>query len=357
MDVCCEATIKHFQKLLLLKKYRYKDIFPIPRKKNKLETEKKKKKKFLKFWKFYIIFFSTNPVGTIKKIEKKMNFYFIARNQNKEHGNPLGNLPYFKFLFTNMIQNEKKYLPRANYMKYQNDINTKMRTSLIDWLIDVHLKFKLTPKTLFLSVNILDRFLSSKKIIRQKLQLLGVTTLLIASKYEEIYAPETRDFVYISDNIYSQDDIFKMESLICTALKFEFSYPSILAFLAHFLKHLHPQKEIIFMSNYFMELTLFDISILQYSFSLVAAATVICAKKIVDHLPKQLHFFLDQLGMGKGKEKKETREKCISLIKSLVILAQNQKQKIGAIKRKYATKKFGEVSDSRFAIRFWIKDR
>lgn len=86
-----------------------------------------------------------------------------------------------------------------------------MRAILIDWLIEVHLKFKLLPETLFLTVNLIDRFLEKAIIQRTKLQLVGVTSMLIASKYEEIYAPEVRDFVYITDKAYSKEEILKME--------------------------------------------------------------------------------------------------------------------------------------------------
>ena len=65
-----------------------------------------------------------------------------------------------------------------------------MRAILIDWLVEVHLKFKLVPETLYLTVNLIDRYLEKVEVMREKLQLIGVTAMLIASKYEEIYAPE-----------------------------------------------------------------------------------------------------------------------------------------------------------------------
>lgn len=78
------------------------------------------------------------------------------------------------------------------YMARQADINDKMRAILVDWLVEVHLKFKLTPETLFLTTNIIDRFLALHPVTRKHLQLVGVTAMLIASKYEEIWAPEVR---------------------------------------------------------------------------------------------------------------------------------------------------------------------
>jgi hypothetical protein len=75
-------------------------------------------------------------------------------------------------------------------MVKQIDINAKMRSILVDWLIEVHRKFELMPETLFLTINIVDRFLSMKSVSRRELQLVGISSMLIASKYEEIWAPE-----------------------------------------------------------------------------------------------------------------------------------------------------------------------
>ncbi len=93
-------------------------------------------------------------------------------------------------------------------MTRQLDINEKMRAILVDWIIEVHLKFKLLPETLFLTISLIDRYLERVQIKRNNLQLVGVTAMLIASKYEEIYAPEVRDFVYITDNAYTKEEIF-----------------------------------------------------------------------------------------------------------------------------------------------------
>lgn len=82
-----------------------------------------------------------------------------------------------------------------------------MRGILVDWIIEVHLKFKLLPETLFLTVSLIDRYLEMTQIMRTQLQLVAVSAMLIASKYEEIYAPEVRDFVFITDNAYTREEI------------------------------------------------------------------------------------------------------------------------------------------------------
>jgi G2/mitotic-specific cyclin-B, other len=96
-------------------------------------------------------------------------------------------------------------------MESQEDINEKMRAILIDWLVEVHLKFKLVPESLYLTVNLIDRYLEKEQVNRQKLQLVGVTAMLVACKYEEIYPPIVKDFVYITDNAYTKEEILEME--------------------------------------------------------------------------------------------------------------------------------------------------
>ena len=77
-----------------------------------------------------------------------------------------------------------------------------MRAILIDWLVEVHMKFRLVPETLYLCVNIIDRYCSIQEVRRSQLQLVGVTALFLACKYEEIYPPEVRDCVCL---LYTSD--------------------------------------------------------------------------------------------------------------------------------------------------------
>ena len=81
-------------------------------------------------------------------------------------------------------------MPTVGSIKKQTEITGKMRAILVDWLVEVHLTFKLVPETLYLTVWLIDKYLEKEQVTRSALQLLGVTAMLVASKYEEIYAPE-----------------------------------------------------------------------------------------------------------------------------------------------------------------------
>lgn len=79
--------------------------------------------------------------------------------------------------------------PLCTYMSSQTDINERMRAILIDWLIEVHHRLMLMPETLYLTVYIIDQYLSMENVLRKELQLVGVSAMLISCKYEEIWAP------------------------------------------------------------------------------------------------------------------------------------------------------------------------
>merc|ERR1712228_855045 len=124
----------------------------------------------------------------------------------------------------------------SDFMTQQKDVNARMRMVLVDWLIEVHRKFKLLPSTYFLGINLLDRYLSKKQLHRRKLQLCGCTCLWIASKYHEIYAPEMDDFVYISDNAFSTDELTAMEVEVLKALSFELTVPTVMNYAERYSK-------------------------------------------------------------------------------------------------------------------------
>nr|QYW07114.1 cyclin A2-2 [Dimocarpus longan] len=118
----------------------------------------------------------------------------------------------------------------------QHDITKTMRGILVDWLVEVSEEYKLEPDTLYLTVYLIDWFLSQNYIQRQRLQLLGITCMLIASKYEEICAPRVEEFCFITDNTYSRDEVLKMESQVIKFFGFQLFAPTAKTFLRRFLR-------------------------------------------------------------------------------------------------------------------------
>jgi cyclin B len=154
-----------------------------------------------------------------------------------------------------------------------------MRAILVDWLVDVHAKFKLLTETLFLTINLIDRYLSFKQITRAKLQLVGVAALLITTKYEEIYPPNLKDFVYITDNAYTKEEILEMESDILCVLDFNLQQTSPYRFLERYTKVMKCDSVAFYLSQYLLELGLLDSKMAKFLPSEQAAAAVLYAER------------------------------------------------------------------------------
>ena len=104
-----------------------------------------------------------------------------------------------------MLRTEAEHVPSCDCVsnEKQPQLKDRMRQILVSWLIEVHLKFRLLPETLYVTVNLVDRYCEKVEVPRSEYQLLGVTAMLIACKYEEIFVPKIEDFVDITDNTYS----------------------------------------------------------------------------------------------------------------------------------------------------------
>ena len=111
-----------------------------------------------------------------------------------------------------MIQLENQYLVDSDYIqKVQNEVKDTSRGFLVEWIIDVHRKFRLNAETLYVTVSIIDRYLSQVRIKKPQLHILGVAAILIATKYEEIYPPELKDLLAISENKFEKEEVLDLE--------------------------------------------------------------------------------------------------------------------------------------------------
>lgn len=111
---------------------------------------------------------------------------------------------------------------------------------------------------------------------RQKLQLVGVTCMLLASKYEEIYFPEIRDFVYITNNAYNRRQILKMEELALNVLRFNLTVPTTNCFVKRFIKaaNLDSCPKLEPMATYLAERMLQEYDMLAFRPSMIASTAV-----------------------------------------------------------------------------------
>jgi len=202
--------------------------------------------------------------------------YGIAHYDAAERSDPLRCKDYVTDMFQYLYHAETNAHPRP-YMDRQEDINAKMRAILVDWLVEVHMKFRLVPETLYLCVHIIDRYCSIVDVARSKLQLVGVTALFLACKHEEIYPPEVRDCVYITDRAYDRQEVLDMEQTLLRVLDWKISLPTAHPFLDRFLSLTKASPMTRHTATYYLERTLQEHDLLEFRPSLVCASAVILA--------------------------------------------------------------------------------
>ncbi|CAD8047234.1 unnamed protein product [Paramecium primaurelia] len=230
--------------------------------------------------------------------------------------------------------------------QFQTEITEKMRSILLDWLVDVHHKFKLDPETLFMTISIVDRVLELHQIPKSKFQLYGVAALFIASKYEEVYSvPHVRDLVYVCDNAYPKEEILEAEGKIISLLSFDLLTTSPYRMLNIYQETAKLEQKNFMLCRYLIELSLLEYPMIQYSNNVLASAAIYLVHKI-----RRIHpsWSQDQMVSITGLNEIEIR----TCAKEMCNLLQGQdKKQFNSIRKKFSLPKYLEVSKIRIEKR------
>ena len=184
------------------------------------------------------------------------------------------NVEYSQDIYDYLILDEKNanLKIKRNYMENQNEINQVMRSILIDWIIEVHNRFHFKSKTLFQTAYIIDLYLSYENIEKKNFQLLGIGSLLIACKENEIYVPNPQQFIEVTDFAYQKNDLLKMEKKIMYVTKFEILIPTAEEFYSIISKKFNFTERQYELGNYFLDSSLVDYDLLKYQPSTIGVA-------------------------------------------------------------------------------------
>uniref|UniRef100_A0A2N9F4D0 B-like cyclin n=1 Tax=Fagus sylvatica TaxID=28930 RepID=A0A2N9F4D0_FAGSY len=250
-----------------------------------------------------------NELAAVEYIEDIYKFYKLVENESRPH----------------------------DYIDSQPEINESMRAILVDWMIDVHRKFELSPETLYLTINIIDRFLAIKTVPRRELQLVGISAMLMASKYEEIWPPEVNDFVHLSDRAYTHQQILVMEKTILGKLEWTLTVPTPYVFLARFIKASISDKDVENMVYYLAELGVMHYATIMYCSSMIAASAVYAARCTLKKTPA----WNETLKVYTGFSEPQLID-CAKLLVSFQAMA--GKSKLQAVYRKYSNPERGAVA-------------
>jgi len=220
-----------------------------------------------------------------------------------------------------------------------------MRAVLIDWLVEVQIQFKLLQETLFLTVNTIDRFMAAegKSIPRSSLQLVGVAAMFLVSKIEEIYAPSISDFVYITDNAYTESAIRQMELRIIRALRFDLCQPISLNFLRRYSKAGEVDVQQHSLAKFSLEVCLMDCGLAGVPGSLLASASLCLSLLLLDGASTLDTVWSDTLAFYSGYSPAAVLELVPKIASNLANLVKSNK--LLAVKNKYKSSKFLKVAE------------
>ena len=257
---------------------------------------------------------------------------------------------YVNKIYEYMRMMERSQSVKKDYLTGKTGaINPNMRSVLVEWLVEVHQQFELLQETLYLSVAVLDRYLqaAAEKVPRKHLSLVGVTAMFIASKYEEKYATEIGDFVYITDDAYTQSEIRTMEIKMLEVLKFDLGRPLPLHFLTRNSRAGQLDATVHTMATYVMELTLLEYNLAHVLPSEVAAVALAFSLKALDSEDKALSELWSTTLQYYSQYSLEEIASTLKQVATIVLATSRapEKSMLLAIRKKYANKKFGMISE------------
>jgi hypothetical protein len=226
----------------------------------------------------------TKKVAKVEVVEEvEEPIVEVFQDLDKEDvDDPLMVSEYVVEIFEYLKELEIATMANPDYMENQSELEWKMRGILVDWLLEVHTRFRLLPETLFLAVNIIDRFLSAKVVQLDRLQLVGVTAMFIASKYEEVLSPHVQNFRHVADDGFTEDEILSAERFVLAALNYDLSYPNPMNFLRRISKADNYDIQTRTLGKYLLEIGCLDHRFLAHPPSQVAAASMYLARLVLD---------------------------------------------------------------------------
>ncbi|GJJ10520.1 hypothetical protein Clacol_004746 [Clathrus columnatus] len=263
----------------------------------------------------------------------------------EDHDDPYMVSEYVVDIFKYLSQCEEQTLPSSNYMYHQKELCWKHRGVLMDYLIGIHFRFKLTPETLYLMTNIIDRFLSVRVVSLSKLHLVGMASLFIASKFEDIMSPSVSNLALISNGEVKEDELLKAERYILKTLNWGVSlFPQPMNWLRRVSKADGYNQDVRAVAKYFLEIHVVERKLVGVKPSLLAAASIWLGRLILG-----VFGWTPNLAHYSGYS-----EKKIIPIANIMLSYCLRPEKHENFVRKYSTKKYSKVA---VYVHDWITSR
>lgn len=210
----------------------------------------------------------------------------IARQRQEMLANELSRLAsdeYLEDIMQHMSHMENETLPDANLIDMQREIQWYMRPYLIDFLIEAHAAFSLLPETLFLTVNLLDRYCSKRVVYKQHYQLVGCAALLIAAKYgdKKDRVPQIHELNNMCCGLYDAGMFTQMEMHVLNTLEWTIGHPTVDFFSQLIVAEEHDSVEVEHMAAYICEIALYHRDFVSSKPSVMARSSLALARAIL----------------------------------------------------------------------------
>lgn len=231
-------------------------------------------------------FFVDSEESTLPRITAREAAKMLARNRQEMIATELSRLAseeYLEDIMRHIRHMEDETLPDVNLIDMQREIQWFMRPYLIDFIVEAHAAFTLLPETLFLTINLLDRYCSKRVVYKQHYQLVGCAALLIAAKYgdKKDRVPQINELNNMCCGLYDAGMFTQMEMHVLNTLEWNIGHPTVDFFSQLIVAEERDDREVEHMAAYISEIALYHRDFVSTKPSTMARASLALARAIL----------------------------------------------------------------------------
>ncbi|KJH48023.1 cyclin domain protein [Dictyocaulus viviparus] len=200
-----------------------------------------------------------------------------------ESGPDIANVAEFAFDIFKYYKSREKLFHVPDYLTQHPHLNKQTRAVLADWMVEVQETFELNHETLYMSVKILDLYLSKTEgVLKDDLQVLASAAIFIACKFEERSPPLIDDFMYVCDEQFTRDQMIQAEMKVLDVVNYDIGFPLSYRFVRRYARVTKTDMPKLTLARYILETSLMFYEFVGVSESLMAAAAILLAFKMHD---------------------------------------------------------------------------
>ncbi|KKA29700.1 hypothetical protein TD95_005166 [Thielaviopsis punctulata] len=233
-----------------------------------------------------VMFYDTDEQPALSWDEIRRTHKMMSWERQEQVANELSRLAsdeYMEDIMQHLRHMEDETLPDVNLIDMQREIQWFMRPFLMDFIIEAHNAFRLLPETLFLTINLLDRYCSKRIVYKNHYQLVACASLLIAAKYtdKKERVPQISELNRMCCGLYDSGMFTQMEMHVLNTLEWVIGHPTVDFFTQIMVTEERDDKEVEHMTAYLCEVALYHRDFVSTKPSVLARASLALARAIL----------------------------------------------------------------------------